>query len=100
METYVKRAVQCLVGCVRKCGDVMGKNRVASRAGIVIMKVRASMVEELDPDVLLSGQEGSVDLDGVRNIRRTPSPVRRTWSRENVRGSTVNGHARVGSVHN
>lgn len=51
METYVKRAVECLVGCVRKCGSVMGKTRISARAGIVMFKVPASMVEELDPEV-------------------------------------------------
>jgi len=50
METYVKRAVECLVGCVRKCGTVMGKRSISARAGIVMFKVKASMVEELDPE--------------------------------------------------
>lgn len=52
METYVKRAVECLVGCARKCGGVMGKTRIASRAGIVIMKVKSDMVDELDVESL------------------------------------------------
>lgn len=106
METYVKRAVQTLVGCVRKCGDVMGKNRIASRAGIVIMKVRASLVEELDPDVLGNGvgvngggngSGGSIGLNGNGtttggNINgsvsgRTSPTLMRTWSRESVRSN-------------
>lgn len=57
METYVKRAVGCLVGCARKCDGVMGKARVASRAGIVIMKVKSDMVDELDAESLpVNGQ--------------------------------------------
>jgi hypothetical protein len=45
METYVKRAVETLVGCVRKCGNVMGSKEIASRAGIVILKLPAAMPE-------------------------------------------------------
>ena len=43
METYVKRALEILVNCTRKCGSVMGTKEVASRAGIVILKLPASM---------------------------------------------------------
>jgi hypothetical protein len=43
METYVKRALEILVNCTRKCGGVMGTKEVASRAGIVILKLPASM---------------------------------------------------------
>jgi hypothetical protein len=48
MDSYVKRAVDCLVGCMRKCGDAMGKTRISVRAGIVIMKVPSKLVHEMD----------------------------------------------------
>lgn len=50
MESYVRKAVECLVGCMRKTGQVMGKTRISARAGIVILKVPSSLVYEMDGD--------------------------------------------------
>ncbi|KAF8322724.1 hypothetical protein DL93DRAFT_2162844 [Clavulina sp. PMI_390] len=114
MDTYVKRAVRCLVGCVRKVGGVMGKSRIADRAGIVVMKVRADLVAELDPEVLLgsttagastvtlgngvpipgtsaAAANGGASANGAGSATVTApgsptfSTLSRTWSRESVR---------------
>jgi len=73
METYVKRAVECLVGCVRKCGNVMGGTRISARAGIAMFKVPASMVEELDPEVASGGsapphENGNINGDSILEL--------------------------------
>lgn len=70
METYVKRAVDCLVGCARKCGSVMGKTRISARAGIVMFKVPANMVEELDPEVASANNTSAPHENGNINGKR------------------------------